>query len=500
MYDTVTSRIRRRNGSKHDRTGCLTCRYRHKKCTENTFPECGACIRLNLKCVREPKRQVAPDPRAQTGESSTAPSVRTVDFFHNHHPFAIQESNRSSMRQYAMKYYIDVIAQVLAVTQQYNSFLSEFVPMSVDSPALSGALISWASGHLAAAADERYRITALEARSTALGHLASALSDPSPHNDDACTQVATCLVLLTSEVCLGNQTGWYAHLLGAKSIILSAAATTCSGVAGPDALKSTPEGQWILRNFAYHDILGSVTLGTKPLLRADYLHGITDGVVDTYLGVAAGILALIAEISFLDPPPPGGDSGTLAALSNHNHDQEVYVSCTEIEQKLLAWRCPSTASPSLVALAYAYRGAARIYLYRRMRSFLRCHSNSFSRGDALQSEYQDNTLDVKMAAAVAETLAHIQEIPWAEQVESALLFPLFLAGGEVTAPAAMPVIRQRLELMFARRRFENIALAQATLEEVWAHRLRDAGISSLPSGGGDWEEVLARRGGQLLLT
>lgn len=145
MYDTVTSRIRRRNGSKHDRTGCLTCRYRyarrtppplilthhryssshrHKKCTENTFPECGACIRLNLKCVREPKRQVAPDPRAQTGESSTAPSVRTVDFFHNRHPFAIQETNRSSMRQYAMKYYIDVIAQVLAVTQQYNSFLS----------------------------------------------------------------------------------------------------------------------------------------------------------------------------------------------------------------------------------------------------------------------------------------------------------------------------------------------------------------------------------------
>ncbi|PYH80484.1 GroES-like protein [Aspergillus uvarum CBS 121591] len=172
-----------------------------QKCIENTFPECGACIRLNHECVREPKRQIAPDPRTHPGESNAAPSVRTVDtvhFFHDYHPFTIRETNRTSMRQYAMKYYINIMTQMLTVSQQYNSFLSEFVPMSIVSPALSGALISWASGHLAAAADERYRITALEARSTALGHLALALSTPS-QDDNVCTHAATCLVLLTSE-------------------------------------------------------------------------------------------------------------------------------------------------------------------------------------------------------------------------------------------------------------------------------------------------------------
>ncbi|PYI33228.1 hypothetical protein BP00DRAFT_339473 [Aspergillus indologenus CBS 114.80] len=402
-----------------------------------------------------------------------------------------------------MKYYINVMTQMLTVSQQHNSFLSEFVPMSIVSPALSGALISWAAGHLAAAADERYRITALEARSTALGHLALALSTPS-QNDNVCTHAATCLVLLTSEVCLGNQTGWYAHLLGAKSIILSATTATSSGVVGPDALKSTPEGQWILRNFAYHDILGSVTLGTKPLLCADYLHDITEGVVDTYLGVAAGILPLIADISFLDPPRQGGDNGTQATLCSHELGAEVYSSCTDLEQRLLAWRCPhttSTASPSLVALAYAYRGAARIYLYRRMRGFLPRHrSSSPSWDDARQRDRPDDMFGIKMAAAVAETLAHIQEIPWTEQVESALLFPLFLAGGEVTTPDAMAVIRQRLELMFAHRQFENIALARDTLEEVWERRLKNAETSSLVGSGVDWEEILRRRGDQLLLT
>lgn len=339
--------------------------------------------------------------------------------------------------------------------------------MSLDSPALSNALISWASDHLSPT-NHDYRITALEARSTALTHLAHTLpmgSATNIHTQQA--NAATCLILLTSEVCLANYSGWYAHLLGARSIILSAQLHSAShSLIGPDALKTTAEGRWILRNFAYHDVLGSV-----PLLRADYLRDIIR-VVGTYLGVAGGILVLISEISFLDIEP--------------NEGWGFLDRCAGIEERVRGWECGFDAgggvSAALVALTYAYRGAALVYLYRRMRSYFLTEKGAVSS----QAEAQE-VLEVKMGLAVAETLRHLKEIPWTEQVESALLFPLFLAGGEVTRPGEMSVIRRRLEMMFAKRGFQNILQALAMLEEVWDGRLQG-------SGDGDWEGVGARQG------
>ncbi|RDW72766.1 fungal specific transcription factor domain-containing protein [Aspergillus mulundensis] len=387
-----------------------------------------------------------------------------------------------------MKYYVNVMTQLLTVSYQHNSFLSEFVPMAVDSPALSGALVSWASGHLSTV-DNRYKITALEARSTALSRLAEAISRGSDNISVQETNAATCLVLLISEVCLGNHAGWYDHLIGAKNIISSAKFLANTGdemLLGPNALKGSVEGRWILRNFAYHDILGSVTLGTKPLLRADYLHDIT-GVIDTYLGIGSGILILIAEISYLDPKSKS-DTYTLP------QNKKMSSKCSEIEQRLKAWQCHSDATSALVALGYAYRSAALIYLYRRMRSFIR-----------LGSEYSSPThrnellgvLASKISLETTATLNHIAEIPSTEIVESALLFPLFLAGGEATKTMEINLIRQRLYLMLEKRHFQNISRALAILEEVWDRRMARL---TLESDDADWQEILAGQGCQLLLT
>lgn len=134
MSDIPTSRKRR--GTKHDKTGCLTCRHRRKKCEPNTFPTCGSCVRLNLECIREHPKRLVPSfdvesdssrevstpmsSRLQLGAIFIAPPIVTAASF-----------GRASSRRIFLKYYIDFLAHKMTASQQHNSFLSGMQPRLV---------------------------------------------------------------------------------------------------------------------------------------------------------------------------------------------------------------------------------------------------------------------------------------------------------------------------------------------------------------------------------
>ncbi|PWY95727.1 hypothetical protein BO94DRAFT_541832 [Aspergillus sclerotioniger CBS 115572] len=470
----TTKDVRRRNGSKHDKTGCLTCRYRHKKCTLNTFPVCGACKRLNLECVRESTRQVF-----------SAASNPTMDMLSQWKTSHAHGNVEHSKRRSAMNFYITILSQLLTHGNPeyviHADISAAFLPMTLESPALADALVAWSAGHLASR-DSCYRFTALEARSNALRSLAMSLSSHDISSGEV--NAATSLILMTSEVCLGWHTRWYSHLIGAKNIIMSTQSSTStegSLIRGPDALKQSPEGQWILRNFAYHDILGSVTLGTQPLIPGSYLQGITD-VVDTYLGVAAGILVFISDISCLNP------------LDLVNDYMPLNESFTSIERRLKAWVCPPGTNQALASLAHAYRSSALIYLYRRAIRGLRLR-NVLS-GTWPEDLYRD--LHSKIQDEIVTVLRHIEIIPSSGVVESALLFPLFMAGAEATHRAHMDMVCMRLEVMMGKRHFHNIQRALEVLQGVW--REREARQNVADGCDVDWKEIVDRQEGGLLLT
>lgn len=367
--------------------------------------------------------------------------------------------------------------------------LLAFLPMAMESRPLSDALISWASGHIATF-DSSYEVTALEARSKALTTLAK---DISSHSDDFTyheTNTAACLVLLTAEVSLGYHTQWYRHMQGAGQMIMSA---SCEGpgkqtIHGPATLKGSSEGQWLLRNFAYHDILGSVTLGTRPLIRGNYLEGITV-VEDTYLGVGSEILTFISEISFVDVP-----CYTDVHIGIPYEDQTAadgpWETFLSIKRRLQRWRCRPGATSALAAAAYSYRSAALIYLYRQMRK----HKQAFDPFyPSLQVWHEPENLQDQITQEVANTLLHVSNVPLNGLPECSLLFPLFLAGGEAIEGDDIDTIRTRLKRTHEFRRFGNIVRALEVLEEVW--RRRGDGL-----GGYDWEHLLASQGVDLLLT
>ncbi|KAF5563843.1 hypothetical protein FNAPI_2453 [Fusarium napiforme] len=299
--------------------------------------------------------------------------------------------------------------------------------------------------------------------------------------DQTETALSACLILLTSEVCLGSHQSWYNHLVGAKHLI-GCAQSQADGslVKGAQALRLTSEGRWILRNFAYHDIIGSVTLGTKPLLCPDYLENISHE-FDTYLGVALQILVYIGQITCLDVSTTDIEIGIRPSRN--------YLS---IQHEIEGWTCPAGTPPTLQATAYAYRGAALIYLYRKLRRQLEAdHNFSLNCGMSL------DTLNDKLQMTVEHTVKSIGQVPENDVSESSLLFPLFVVGGEVDRIDHMEFVRARLQVSYNKRRFRNISRALVVLEELWVYRqLQDVLGGNRP----DWKDILKSGLEPLLLT
>ncbi|CAI6093082.1 unnamed protein product [Clonostachys chloroleuca] len=383
-----------------------------------------------------------------------------------------------------MSYYIKVLSELLTVSREDNSFTS-----AMESPALYEALLAYASGHLSSL-DSSYSVVALRARSKSLNHLSKALDTSSWDSLHPESTVAVSLILLTSEVCLGSHKGWYSHLIGAKHLILSTQSTVqlrtepSGGLRDFTSFKSTPGGRWILRNFAYHDVISSVTLGRGPLLNGRYLEGITD-VVDTYLGVASGILVMISDISSLDIHPKGEDD-----VVEFNHR------CLEIEDTLRSWTYSTVSLEPLSAIAGAYQASALLYLYRQKRQFAENIKGYFGLLPASTLSMDD--LDYKIHLAVRNILHHISKVPVDHISESCLLFPLFLAGGDASSVSQIKIVRQRLQSMLKKRQFRNIHRALDILETLWAMKSDDTKQEGDKSP--DWTTLLEDQDEPLLLT
>lgn len=360
--------------------------------------------------------------------------------------------------------------------------------MAMESAPLFDVLLALASGHLSLT-DEGHKVPALETRSTAIRSLGTAISTPSNQLARHETNAAACLGFVIYEAGMGDSNTWYTHLKGAHHIIASTSAYVGGRlVTGPEAFKTSTEGQWILRNFAYHDVIGSITLRKPPLLNGDYLDGITD-VVDSCLGVAVGLLRILARISCLE-----GDVSLEGRCMDQTHaiQQRFLATYAELEEELFNWRCHPDAEPGLAALAYAYRNAALIALYRLMRGRLKTGYIGSLDGQTLRSDELE-VVQEKIEAQVSDTIRHLANIPIGSAPESALLFPVFMIGGEARSQSQMDVVRTRLRCMAEKRQFQNLTQARQVLEDLWD-------MWTTHGGDADWTEIPAASAGGLLLT
>jgi hypothetical protein len=358
-------------------------------------------------------------------------------------------------------------------------------------------LVAWSSSHLSLY-DDGYRIGALEHRSTALQSFTTLLSkDESPE-----TSLACCLVFCSMSAILGDTTGWQNHLVAAANIIRHASPVS-SYKDGLKRLSSTYEGRWLLRNFAYHDVLMSVTSDREPLIPGRYWISQHETELDSYVGLASELLAFMSEISSLNGDirrhnkgsscSPQDDSETTSSAASHGLDAQSPTRWTvdasdlarayNIEMELVAWTCPESTDTCIVSLAEAYRSAALIHLYRVIRR-------------RIPGACPD--VDTKISGQVTAVIHHVGQMPLGCLPECTSLFPLFMAGAETRSRGDMQFVRERLQHITTYRHFRNAASALSVLEELWLQHTSITGL--MTSEPLDWLDILARRNWSLALS
>ncbi|RDW87237.1 hypothetical protein BP5796_02931 [Coleophoma crateriformis] len=433
---------------------------------------------------------------------SLTPNVKSLDADY-------YSPDRSDDKRTMLRYYTQVLADILTTTETNNSFLSVFLPMAMDSLSLQKALMAWSSAHISSYL-KSYMVRALEHRSQALQSSAGALARCSHSSSQADIEVmlATGLVLCAMDIVLGDTESWFQHLVGARDIILFACTFNSNGVVlrGPQCFRGS-DSQWLLRNFAYHDIIGSLTTLEPPLIQGSYWSSGDGSIVDSYWGIGTEVLVMLSEVCALNPSEVTEEDeheDEAEELSQQQQEREqlahdaplpsisassFWKDSVRLEAKLQRWQCTNFSNLSLVKLVQAQRSTALIVLHRKQRIY--CYNNP-------AQARRLPVITAKVAAAVQSSVYHIRRLNLDSRAAGGLLCPLFIAGGDAMESADFEFLRGSLQKMFDRRGFGNIARAIDVLDELW--RLRLNGFHGPAGRPVDWIDVLERRGWRLMLS
>ncbi|KAF5573038.1 transcriptional activator UGA3 [Fusarium pseudoanthophilum] len=338
-----------------------------------------------------------------------------------------------------LRYYTVTLAFLLTTNVENNCFLSVILPMAFECPALMYAVSAWASSHLALR-DEKFRADSLRHR----GHALAQLQKSKDQSE------------LSTEMCL------------AVTMVL------CS----MESISEATDAWWLLRNFAYHDIMISASMDCRPLIRGFYWASEDDTLADPYFGFASRILYLISETSILNA------DFAEAELGSQTLGYSFAERSQKIESELQSWVCPSGHDDSpLALLGEAYRNAALIHLYRTLARYIKSYSD---------------ILKAKLKACVESICKLSRQVSEGCLVECTLLFPLFMAGGEAHETSEIEIIREKLGKMIKWRKFRNVEACLDVLDEVWRRRMD--GSRREDQDKVDWPDVVKQRGWKLSIS
>ena len=362
--------------------------------------------------------------------------------------------------------------------------------MAMESFGLYNAAIALAAGHLSRT-DPSYKVATLEAQSVAVQSLRSAIvSKREPDHD---INTAICLLLLISEVRVGEGTQWYSHLNAARHFITSTPEKTVSGrrVNGPPALLDTPDGQWALHIFIYYDILAGITLRKTPLLY-DYYITDTSNILLVCFPMLGAALASIAKLCHLQDKTK---LGKLSPDSKEAHRRrEIFCAGSAVlERDMHAWSCYAGIPVPLAAMSHTYHSAAFILYYRFQLDHLATDGNVMD-GITTPETAKSKDIKRKIETHVCKILRCITKVPAGAPMESNLLCPLFIAGSEATDKWQRDAVWKRLVMLYERLGFQNVTRAMEVLEEVWQLNIPHKGTNT------SWTQVLDKTGAYLLLV
>ena len=476
------------------RSGCLTCKARKKKCDgQLSSPDgrCRSCVRLGLVCEQRPLRRVPPRPsRRKTGEeqettklqpskddsdstsqATSSPtdseervSQQTGTLVGSKPCIPVVSGSWDGIERVLLRYFLDHVAPLCSILQQDgSSFCSVLLPMAIVDPSLLHALFAYASFHFDATAPT-VPVTP-ETRLNFENQVTRGVAEAITNNAVTETTVACALVISTAEVIRGDTSRWLLHLQGAGHLV---------NHLGSSRLFCTKDGAFLLRYFAYHDIMASLSTRRRTLMDSAYWAQDVNATVDSadsFTGLAHHIFRHLADIcAFV------ADTSDLDSSSCSDRRSRDALRAEDMAQALRTQDLHLKVDPSdsymaaLIHHAESFRFAALFYLYRHLLRF--CDAGAVYR--------------LRMKDCVQQILQHVSQVPSNLFCEIGLLFPLVIAGiGSGDDVDTTQYIRNRLTYIETWTKFKHVGRARDLLQMLW------------DNGRTDWEVMLAELGWNL---
>ncbi len=443
------------------RSGCWTCKARKKKCDERYgYPEdcCEACSRLGLVCKRAPLKEVPPRPsrrkdaqgavvnRYQPQETTTIERPRKFG--------SILPGKPSSERMF-MKYYVEKLAPLCSVVPGANNgYRATLLPMAIYDPSLLYSLLTFSASHMEVTTEVplAYEQSRLEFE----GKAAQGLSEAITLNDISDTSIACALVCCSADLTSGMTERWSLHLRGAAQLIRQR---------GEAELRETTDGLFLLRNFAYHDILAALSTGSRPIIPGVYWERSGYTCTDSVMGLTHNLFKFISEIC------------ELVAESKESTSEQSNLDLvsrgTALLHKVQNLELPTPTSydsfPLLCYHAEAHRAAALLHLSRFIGRFSPSYLSAVP-------DYVESILE------------NVVSVPESIYAEGGLVFPLFMAGIATSDEIEQRYIISRLGSIYNRLKFNNISKMCEVLAMLHTR------------GSSDWEGLIEELGWKLFLA
>ena len=368
-----------------------------------------------------------------------------------------------------LRYFLDHVAPLCSILQQDGgSFCSVLLPMAIVDPSLLHALFAYASVHFDAATPAIPGTP--EARLKFENQVTRGVAEAIAKNDITETTVACALVISTADVVGGDTSRWPVHLQGAGHLINHLESSN---------LLRTADGAFLLRYFAYHDIMASMTTGRRTLVDGMYwAYKGADIIVDSadsFMGLAHHVFRHLADICVFvadtaDPgqflPSSSSPSSSYSAQRSRDILRGEDMATALRSQDLHLQVDPSDDfTAALIHHAEAFRFAGLFYIYRHLLRFC--------------DEGAGAVYRLRMEDCVQNILQHVSHVPSPLFCEMGLLFPLFMAGiGSSGNAEATRYIHDRLVCVEAWTKFKHVGRARELLLLLWG------------AGRTDWEVML----------
>ncbi|OBT74420.1 hypothetical protein VF21_06561 [Pseudogymnoascus sp. 05NY08] len=362
--------------------------------------------------------------------------------------------DNASPERILLKYYVEHLAPLCSILQGgKNDFRNVLLPMAIDDSSLLYALFTYASIHVPSSGPVP-SITPLMRLKFEI-QAAHGLSEAIRLNSVSESSIACALICSTAEVVSGDTRRWLLHLQGAGHLL--------NQLGGPEKLCQTSDGRFLMRNFAYHDIMAAFSTGGRPIFRG--LYWLDDSCFtspDCLMGIAHAILGHISDICYFmaDIRDRGCvDADFSAGVINEG---ETLAQALRSQALTDCKTLGSTEHESLVCHAETYRFSALLHLYR----FL-------SRFSADETSY-----DMQISECIQNIMGHLYQVPYDLSCEVGLVFPLFMVGVGCEDDDTRTYIRRRLDNIERWTKFQHVVRIRELLELLW------------DSGQTDWEGLL----------